>query len=365
MIRRLSVAEQAAAHLIEELGRGRWRGVLPGVNRLAVNLGVSRETARMALGLVERQGLLRPQGEGRARAIVEEAVHPMLRRTGLRIGILLRESLETEVSSTFHRLLMGVWRGLEAAGHVCLFSPKSQQDLGLDAARIIRMAKRIPADAWLVPAGSLEVLQWFASCGLPVLALGGRIKDLPIAGASRDPVPAFRAVFRHLIGLGHRRITLISSRERYFPKLSLIERALQEELEAQGIPFGPFNVPDWEPSPEGLDARLLELFRITPPTAIQVHSTATTVGVLSFLHRHRIRIPEDVSLICENLENPMTWHRPALAHYSIDLEAIQRRVLRWVDGVAKGQADTCQVSTGAVFHPGGSIAPPGEWRWKD
>ncbi|MBN8459110.1 MAG: substrate-binding domain-containing protein [Verrucomicrobia bacterium] len=364
MIRRRSAAEQTAAHLIEELGRGRWRGVLPGVNRLAEELGVSRETMRTALVLVEQQGFLRPQGEGRARAVVEEVREKTLRREGLRVAMLLRESLAHEVNGAFQRLLMGIWHGLEEAGHVCVFTPKTQEELGHNPARIIRMAKQIPADVWLVSAGSLEILQWFAAGEVPALAIGGRIKGLPIAGASRDPLPAFRAVFRDLIGMGHRRITLISGRERRLPSLSAIERTLKEEFETHGIPFGPFNVPDWEPTPDGLDARLRELFRVTPPTAIQVHSSSSSVGLLSFLHRHHIRVPEDVSIICESMENAMAWHRPALAHFSTDWDAILRRVLCWVDGVAKGREDRRQMATGAVFHPGGSIAPPGKWAWK-
>jgi LacI family transcriptional regulator len=361
MIRRRSAAEQTAVHLAEELGRGRWRGVLPGVNRLAEDLGVSRETVRAALALMERQGLLQPQGEGRARLIVEHSPPAGAKHPGLRVGILLRESLDHEVNGAFQRLVMGIWHGLEQAGHVSVFAPKAQEELDHQPARIIRMVKRFPADVWLVFAGSLEVLQWFAAGAQPALAIGGRLKGLPIAGASRDPLPAFRAVFRQLIAMGHRRITLISGRERRQPSLSSIERTLQEEFAAHGIPFGPFNVPEWEPTPEGLDARLRELFRVTPPTAIQVHSSAAAVGVLSFLHRQRIQVPEDVSLICESMENSMVWHRPALAHFSTDWNAILRRVLRWVDGVANGRVDQHQMATRAVFHPGGSVGPPGKW----
>ena len=362
MIRRRNAAEQTAAHLAEELGRGRWRGILPGVNRLAEDLGVSRETMRAALALVERQGLLLPQGEGRARVVVESAVAKQVsvRRGGLRVAVLLREGLTKEVNGPFQRLLMEIWRGLEKMEHVCVFAPKTQEDLGHDPARIIRMVKQVQADAWLVSSGSLEILQWFAEGDLPTLALGGRIKGLPIAGASRDPLPGFRAVFRQLIAMGHSRITLISGRERRLPTPSAIERMLKEELEAHGIPFGPFNVPDWEPTPEGLNARLRELFRVTPPTAIQVHSSSAAVGVLSFLHRHRIRVPEDVSLICESMENAMTWHLPALAYFSTDWNSILRRVLRWVEGAAKGRADKRQMATSAVFHAGGTIGPPGK-----
>ena len=48
-IRRQPLAEQTAAHLIQRLRSGQWAGTLPGVNRLASELDVSRETVRAAL----------------------------------------------------------------------------------------------------------------------------------------------------------------------------------------------------------------------------------------------------------------------------------------------------------------------------
>lgn len=356
MIRR-TLAEQTAAHLIDEMGRGRWRGVLPGVNRLALDMGVSRETMRVALGLVEQRGLLSSQGRGRARVIVEGSREAVGRR-GLRIAILLRESLDEEVNGGFLRLVLRIRRRIEGAGHLCVLPPKSQVGLGLNPARIIRMVQQTPADAWLVASGSLEVLEWFAGQPLPVLALGGRLKGLPIAGASRDPLPAFRMVYRKLIAMGHRRITLISGRERRQPSLSAIERTLQEEFATHGIPFGDFNVPDWEPTAEGLEILMRQLFRVTPPTVVQAHSPEVAVGVLSYLSRNGIRVPEDVSVICENMENAMLWHRPALAHFTTDFAVIIRRIARWLDRVAVGRPDRQQMACAAVFKPGESIGPP-------
>ena len=49
-IRRLSLAEQTAAHLREGLRRGRWRGTLPGLVRLAAELDVSTYPAEFIPG---------------------------------------------------------------------------------------------------------------------------------------------------------------------------------------------------------------------------------------------------------------------------------------------------------------------------
>lgn len=356
MIARKNLAEQTAAHLVKDLVAGRWRGELPGVNRLSAELGVSRETLRAALALVEGQGLLAARGGGRARLITLDDGAVSNKKT-VRVVVLLHDRME-ENSPNDKNLLHQIEHRLEEAGHFCVFAPKCQSDLALDVGRITRLVERTPADAWVVMDGSLELLQWFAAGPVPAIAVGGRLKGLQIASASRNAIPAFREVFRHLIDLGHRRITLIAPRERRKPVLSAIERALQEEFAAYQIPFGAFNAPDWEPTPKGLDALLTSLFRHSPPTAIQVASPGWAIGVLAFLSRRGLRVPEDVSLISETMDNTLAWHRPAIAHFTCDYEVIVRHIVRWVATVARGKPDREQFSVQAVIDPGESIMPP-------
>ncbi|OYV00601.1 MAG: hypothetical protein CFE26_23795, partial [Verrucomicrobiales bacterium VVV1] len=58
--RRLSTASQLALHLRAELERGRWTGRMPGVIRLASELGIARNSVEAALHELEREGLLIP-----------------------------------------------------------------------------------------------------------------------------------------------------------------------------------------------------------------------------------------------------------------------------------------------------------------
>lgn len=353
MIKRQTIAGQTAAHLLEGMKKGRWQGELPGVNSLSVELGVSRETIRQALGMIEEQGFLEKRGAGKARIIATNmGRHRVTNR--LRVVILLHDRLEDEFSITLN-LILEIRHRLEAAGHVCVFARKSQTDLKRNPGRIIRFVQQTPSEVWIVMSGSLELLQWFEGSKVPVLAIGGRVKGLAIASASRNAIPAFCGVFQDLIRLGHRRITLLSPQERRRPDFSAIEKTMQEVFVAHGVPFGDHNLPDWEETPAGLDKVLTSLFQITPPTAVQVSHPKVIVGVLAFLSRHGFRVPEDVSLICENMSFNLTWHQPEIAHFTCDLDVILKRVVRWVEGVAHGKIDLRQISCPAVFQPGGSI----------
>ena len=60
----LSPSEQVAAHLRGELMRGRWAETMPGGPKLAAELGIDKKTVEAALGLLEEEHLLIPQGPG-------------------------------------------------------------------------------------------------------------------------------------------------------------------------------------------------------------------------------------------------------------------------------------------------------------
>ena len=56
----LTAAEQVGEHLRAELCRGAWGGRMPGGARLAVELGVGRDTVEAALQILEQLAWTRP-----------------------------------------------------------------------------------------------------------------------------------------------------------------------------------------------------------------------------------------------------------------------------------------------------------------
>lgn len=347
-IRLLSAAEQVAAHLRGEILRGGLSGEMPGIHQLAAGLVANHKTVKTALGLLEKEGLLVPQGSGRARRVAElpgDAPVP-----SLRVAILNYDTPEM-----IERYVIELLHGLLGAGHNAFFSGKSLTEMGMDLRRVVKHVQRNEADVWVVIGGSRDVLEWFAASGKPVFALFGRRGGLPIAGAGPDKAQAFTAVTRHLVGLGHRRIVLLSRRERRLPQPGEGERAFLAGLRAHGIAVGSYHLPDWEETVEGFYTRLESLFQSSPPTALITDEAPFFLAAMQFLMGRGLRVPQDVSLVSADGDPGFAWFRTPVSHISWDSAPVVRSAVRWAANIARGKQDLRQILTKAEFVPGGTV----------
>jgi DNA-binding LacI/PurR family transcriptional regulator len=342
-----TVVEQLAGYLRQELATGRWVGAMPGVLKLEAELGVNRKTVEAALRMLERENLLEPQGAGRRRLIRRRKSGA---KPALRLGILLAAAEDRGVN-----YMVEIQHELAEAGHAVFFAPKCLFDLGMDVERVAKLVKQNPAHAWLVTAGSREVLEWFAARGIPVMALFGRRRGLPVASVGPDKVPAIMATTRELMRLEHRRIVLMTRRVRRLPLPGATEQAFLEVLKAGGIETSPYHLPDWEESIDGFHERLEALFQVTPPTALIVDEVPFFLAVQQFLVERGMRVPADVSLVCTDASPDFDWCRPTVAHIRWDSRPLVRRIVRWAANTASGRKDLRQTFTKAEFVVGGTL----------
>jgi DNA-binding LacI/PurR family transcriptional regulator len=351
---KLPTVSLLAEYLRGELKRGQWSGRMPGVIRLARELGAARNTVEGALRELERDGLLLPQGHGRGRVIAEAASGA--RKTGLRVGLIPYEEADRGLS-----YLIDLQYRLEEEGHMVIFSQKTLLDLQQRVDRVARVVKQTEADAWVVMAGSREVIEWFAARQAPAFALFGRRREVMIAGAGPDKVSAIRNVVRRLAALGHRRIVLFVHSERRKPRPGAQERAFLEELEAQGISTGAYHLPDWEESAEGLLGCIDGLFNVTPPTALIFDETFLFAAAQQHLAQKGFLAPRDISLVCcDPPGSALAWMRPSVAHIRWDHRPVVRRIVQWARNVSHGRKDLRQSQTLAEFVDGGTIGPAWE-----
>ncbi len=322
---------------------------LPGADRLGVELNVNHTTIGAAIQILESEGLLLNQGVGRKRQIVlPENFDPPL----LRVGLFLYERIEDKVD-----YIVDLKNKLLGAGHSIAVPQRGLRDLNMDLNRISKMVKNAKADAWVVQAGSREVLEWFSQQATPALALAGRRRGIQIAGTGPNKVPAMQTAVRRLVQLGHKRIVMIAREERRKPHPGMVETSFLNELKSLGIPAGSYNLPDWNESVDGFYNCMNSLFHHTPPTALIIDDLPLFLAVERHLSRLGYIAPSDVSLICLDPSPAFKWFRPTVTHISWDSDPMVNRILKWADNVARGKIDRRQSFTKADFIEAGTIGP--------
>ncbi|MEI7954988.1 MAG: substrate-binding domain-containing protein [Verrucomicrobiota bacterium] len=356
MVRRQSLPELTAQALREVLLAGGWGGTLPGEGKLALELGVGRNTLRAALRLLEAEGLLGKRAAGCSWAVAKSRSGGETKHV-LRVGVLLHEPLVDE-NPGMQGTLMRVQHEIERAGHVCVLSKPCQASLRHDSRRIAKYLAEIRADAWVVVAPRRKVVEWFAEQPFPAIALGGGCSDANMAGTGTLVSSAHVEAFRRLLALGHRRIVMICLSHLRQPVPSAYVSRFTAELDSHHIPWSyPFNVPEWDETPAGFRALLTKLFTVSPPTALMIDETPRLVAALGFLAERGLRVPERVSLVVGHWDSSLAWGNPPIAHLHWDDTPLVRRVVRWLAAVAKGCPDRETVLFPAEFVPGGSIGP--------
>lgn len=342
MLKKLTVADQVASYLRDELVKQRWSSHMPGRDRLACELGVHGSTIERALVQLEKEGLIQSQGVGKRRRITG-ARQKKVPGTKVVFVPYEREDL-------LNSYVLDLQNRLQAAGHTLAFTSRTMRKLKFDPKRIVAMMQEEQAvDAFIVMAGSRALLERLSRSKVPVFALFGRMSDLPLAGTGPDKLPALRECIPCLYKSGHRRIVMLTRGDKESSRLGVIERTFLEELEKLDLTRGSYNIPDWENSPVGLEQCLTSLFKVTPPSAILVDDWMIFHAIQNQLNRERGKEFRVVSCIPMDYHRSFVWSRSRIPHISWDSAAVVRRAVNWVNNIARGKKDLKQKLIVAKF----------------
>ncbi|MEU5322741.1 LacI family DNA-binding transcriptional regulator [Streptomyces sp. NPDC021056] len=137
------------------------------------------------------------------------------------------------------------------------------------------------------------------SLGVPLATtVGGPRDGFTVVGID-DHSGAASAV-RHLVNLGHRRIGMISGASEPLHWTTPIDRrqAYLDVLAEAGIAHDPALEADGGYTVEGGERAMTELLAVSrPPTAVFAQSDEMAMGALRALRRHRLKVPDDVSVV--------------------------------------------------------------------
>ena len=348
--RKVSTSKQLAGYLRGEIQRGQWQGKMPGVIRLANDLGVAKASVEAAMRELEREGILHSHGKGRGRTIDPTRIGKV--ETGLRVVILPYERSDLGATDMIELL-----HELREAGHIAFVASKTMSKLKHQVGRIARLVADTEADAWVILAGSRNVLEWFAQNQIPAFAYAGRASKVPLPSIGPNKDFPLTSAIRRLYDLGHRRIVMLVREERRIPEPGHTERLFLEELKSLGVSIGSYNLPDWEGTIEGFQTALDSLFQFTPPTALIVDEEPFVVATLQFCLARGLRIPDDLSLLCTDPGTAFEWSQPSIAHIEWDHHPIVRRIVDWASNLSKGKEDKRKSHVNAKFIEGGTIGP--------
>ncbi|WP_189929401.1 LacI family DNA-binding transcriptional regulator [Streptomyces sulfonofaciens] len=138
-----------------------------------------------------------------------------------------------------------------------------------------------------------------------------RSLGVPLAAIVGEPRPGFTVVgiddragaqsaVRHLVNLGHRRIGMISgdSGPQHWTAPVRRRQAYLDVLSDAGLAHDPALEADGGYTVEGGERAMTELLAASrPPTAVFAQSDEMAMGALRALRLHRLRVPDDVSII--------------------------------------------------------------------
>jgi DNA-binding LacI/PurR family transcriptional regulator len=205
------VKRNAARAQIERLIRDAdlWGQRLVPERELAAELGVGRRTLRGALAELEADGLLeRRQGAG---TFVADRPFPSRRKRVARVLII--DSWHAESAEGWHyhgemiRSLVNHSRRVRASCEVLALGRAEEAERIWDA-KFVRGFDAVISVAQDAPDLLAHLLR---SRRGPLVMLDHTIRDMPIVGVVDGSFEGARAVTRHLIGLGHRRIAFLDT----------------------------------------------------------------------------------------------------------------------------------------------------------
>jgi LacI family transcriptional regulator len=208
---------------------------------------------------------------------------------------------------------------LRQAGYSMLLM-NSENDPELDAAHIrFFQARRV--DGMILSLASEReqaTLDVLAQVDVPVIMVDRDVDaKLDASIVRNDHKAGMRAAVDHLLDLGHRRIVLITGGLDLWPVRERIA-GLTEAVAARGVPDETSSLVGSLSAEHGERSTDQVLAMHPRPTAIIAGGNQVLAGCIRSLHRHGIRIPEDISLVTCDEVDLSELHAPPIASIARD-----------------------------------------------
>lgn len=246
--------------------------------------GVSERTRERVTGIAQRLGWV-PSIRGRS----------LVSRQAWAVGLLVqRPASVLEADPFFAGFIGGVETVLDGAGYALLLQLAATRD---------RVLHRLPLWARSEVVDGIFLTDVLADdprfalveeLGLPAVAINPGSPRDGVATVHQQHLPGLRALLRHLLDLGHRRIAHIAGPDGFVHSRERAE-TWRTELEAAGLAPGVL-VPGDFSSEGGAQAADVLLRSADPPTAVLCANDLTAIGFISRASVLGFAVPQDISV---------------------------------------------------------------------
>lgn len=246
---------------------------------------------------------------------------------------------------------------LRQAGYSMLLM-NSENDPELDAAHIrFFQARRV--DGMILSLASerqQETLDVLAQVDVPVIMVDRDVDaQLDASIVRNDHKAGMRAAVDHLLDLGHRRIALITGGLDLWPVRERIA-GVTEAVIARGVPDETISLVGSLSAEHGERSTEQVLAMGPRPTAIIAGGNQVLAGCIRSLHRHGIRIPDDISLVTCDEVDLSELHSPPIASIARDTLRLGNTAAELLlERIAGGEPRTVLLPT--TFNPRPSCGP--------
>lgn len=329
---RSSLVHECVRVMNLRIAGGEWERVLPGERRLAEMLQVGRDTIRLALKQLEREGVLAPADAGNRRRIltgsdVSSAGEPK----ALKIGLLSHRKLEQLPQP----MLLEIDRlrdALAAKGGALEVYAPSWYEQRNPAKRLAALIAEEHCSAWILLRSSAAVQEWFMEKRIPALVRGYPHPGIDLPHLDIDWYATARHAAGQLWRMGHRRILV----PRPPASLKGVDAAVSG-VQDLGEPEVEISVVVEDGTTDGLGRVLSRALQLeNPATAMIAIRSRQAATALTWLASHGIRVPRNFSLISLAWEPFLDHLVPELSSYRVDPDAVAKLVVRRMERLAVG-----------------------------
>jgi LacI family transcriptional regulator len=222
------------------------------------------------------------------------------------VGVTFHSQDPTWITADYYGIsvLTGIIEGAYQAGYSTNLFHKRWQDAEHSAASFRGQA----IDGFLVvaPGSDSDIVTGLAALGIPIVVISSSCDQHHVPSVDVDNVRGARLAVEHLLGLGHRRIGLLTAHTEQFD-IAVRGDTYREVLAAAGVPIRP----EWIQVMRGDVTGRAEARRLLTaperPTAVFATDDGLAVAVTEVARELGIAVPRELSVVGFD-DNPIGRH---------------------------------------------------------